>query len=236
MRFFAERDYRSKEAMEILKKYIFFDLDGTLTDPALGITNSIMYALEQFGIRTKRREELYKFIGPPLLDSFMEAYGFSRERAEEALKNYRIYFEQTGIFENRIYDNIPELLSSLQTAGARLVLATSKPEIFARRILDHFNLATYFYRIGGADMAGVRVTKKAVIGYMLAGLDDAVSANCIMVGDRKYDVVGAASFQIDTVGVSYGYGSRDELTRAGAKYIADSVSELKEILFHLDKC
>ncbi len=219
--------------MEILKNYIFFDLDGTLTDPALGITNSIMYALEQFGIRTERRENLYKFIGPPLAQSLMEVYGFSQNRAEEALKNYRVYFERSGMFENKVYEGVAALLGSLQAAGARLVLATSKPEIFARRILEHFDLANYFYLIGGADMSGARVTKEAVLGYALAELGGVSPEDSVMVGDRKYDVAGAAAFHIDTVGVTYGYGSRDELVQAGAKYIADSVPELQKILFSL---
>lgn len=216
-----------------MKDYIFFDLDGTLTDPALGITNSIMYALEQFGIRTECRENLYKFIGPPLVQSLMEAYGFSQNRAEEALKNYRVYFERSGMFENKVYEGVAALLGSLQAAGARLVLATSKPEIFARRILEHFDLANYFYLIVGADMSGARVTKEAVLGYALAELGGVSPKDSVMVGDRKYDVTGAAAFHIDTVGVTYGYGSRDELMQAGAKYIADSVSELQKILFSL---
>lgn len=215
------------------KEYILFDLDGTLTDPALGITNSLMYALEKFGMHIENREELYKFIGPPLVDMMMQEYGFSREKAQKGLEYYREYFSVKGLFENEVYAGIPEMLEKLQKRGYKLVLATSKPEKFAKQILDHFRLSQYFYFIGGSDMAETRSTKEAVIEYDLAALGNPDVAKCIMVGDRKYDVEGSREFGIECVGVLFGYGSKTELEESNAAYIADTVSDLENILLNI---
>lgn len=212
------------------KEYIFFDLDGTLTDPALGITNSLMYALDKFCIRVQNRAELYKFIGPPLVDMMMQEYGFSKEKAQEGLANYRVYFREKGIFENTVYDGIPEMLAMLQAHGYKLALATSKPEEFAKQILDHFELSKYFCFIGGSDMDGKRVAKDAVIAYVLDSLHITDPEKCIMVGDREHDVLGAKKCAMDCIGVLFGYGSRKELEAAGAAYIAESVADLSAIL------
>lgn len=212
------------------KEYIFFDLDGTLTDPALGITNSLMYALDKFNIHVQNREELYKFIGPPLVDMMMQEYGFSKEKAQEGLANYRVYFRDKGIFENTVYDGIPEMLASLQAQGYKLALATSKPEEFAKRILDHFELSKYFCFVGGSDMGEKRATKDAVIAYVLESLHVAAPQQCIMVGDREHDVLGAQKCGMDCVGVLFGYGSREELASAGAAYLAENVAELLAFL------
>ncbi len=212
------------------KDYILFDLDGTLTDPAIGITNSLMYALEKFGITVESREELYTFIGPPLIDKMMEVYGFSKEKATEGLAYYREYFKDKGIFENSVYDGIPEMLEDLKSRGYKLVLATSKPEEFAKRILEHFDLTKYFEYIGGSDMGEKRSSKAAVIEYVMKALDITEPEKCIMVGDREHDVVGAGKFGIETVGVLFGYGSREELEKSGAAYIVETVDELGELL------
>ena len=212
------------------KEYIFFDLDGTLTDHALGITNSLMYALDKFDIHVESREELYKFIGPPLVDMMMQEYGFTREKAEEGLANYRVYFRDKGIFENIVYDGIPEMLAALQNSGYKLELATSKPEEFAKRILDHFELSKYFYFVGGSDMEGKRSTKDAVIAYVLESLGITDPETCIMVGDREHDVLGAKKCSMDCVGVLFGYGSREELESAGAAYIVESAADLSALL------
>ena len=212
------------------KEFVFFDLDGTLTDPALGITNSLMYAMQKMGLPTASREELYKFIGPPLVDMMMQEFGFTKEKAMEGLALYREYFSVKGLFENEVYGGIPELLASLQASGYKLVLATSKPEDYARQILDHFDLSKYFYFIGGSDMAETRATKEAVIEYDLTSLGNPDPSTCIMIGDRKYDVIGARAYGIDCVGVLFGYGSREELADAKAAYIAETVDELGEIL------
>ncbi len=216
-----------------MKEYIFFDLDGTLTDPAIGITNSLMYALKRFDIEVESREELYKFIGPPLVDKLMEVYGFSKEKATEGLMYYREYFKDKGIFENRVYDGMPKMLEKLQEKGYKLVLATSKPEEFAKRILEHFNLDKYFTFIGGSDMGEARSSKAAVIEYDLDRLGITDVTKCIMVGDREHDVIGAAKCDMECVGVLFGYGSREELANAGAQFIAEDVDELYKILISL---
>ena len=218
-----------------MRDYILFDLDGTLTDPALGITNSVMYALRMLGAPVEARSFYYRFIGPPLLDSFTRYCGFSPEKSREALRLYREYFADKGIFENTVYDGIPQLLADLQSVGYKLVVATSKPELFARQIFDHFDMTKYFLFIGGADMEETRATKDAVIGYVLEKLGNPLPAKCLMVGDREYDVRGAAHFGIDTVGVEYGYGSYEELDAVGAYKIADSVDGLRRILLAQSK-
>ena len=175
-------------------QYILFDLDGTLTDPGLGITNSVAYALKKMGIPVPERSELYKFIGPPLLDSFSQFFGLSREESEQAVTFYREYFRRKGIFENQVYPGIPELLAKLQESGRTLILATSKPEEFALRILEHFGLKTYFSFVAGATMDSSRCAKVDVIRYALenCGITDLSAA--VMIGDREYDVIGWRTF------------------------------------------
>ena len=224
----------TRSAFDEMKRFLFFDLDGTLTDPALGITNSIMYALKTYGIDVSDRESLYPFIGPPLVDSFAKYYGFSRERGFEATDRFREYFSEKGIFENRLYEGIPELLASLKENGFCLVLATSKPEKFALRILEHFQIREYFAFVCGASMdEKVRSKKDDVIRYALetSGADPKKS---VMIGDREYDVLGGKRFGMKTVGVLYGYGSRGELERAGADRICENVAECLEVLLSCD--
>lgn len=210
-------------------KNVLFDLDGTLTEPAEGITNSVAYALRKFGIEEERRK-LLRFIGPPLRDSFMEYYGFSEQESELAVAYYREYFRAGGIFENRVYDGIEELLDELKREGKTIVLATSKPEEFAAMILEHFDLMKYFDFVAGATMDETRNAKADVIRYALekAGIADARSA--VMVGDRKHDVMGARENGLNSIGVLYGYGDRKELEAAGATYIVETVTELRNFL------
>lgn len=209
---------------------ILFDLDGTLTDPGVGITNSAIYALEKWNIKVAERSELYKFIGPPLRDSFMNFYGFSEEQAKEAIVYYREYFKDKGIFENEVYPGIVELLQQLKASGKKIVLATSKPEEFAIRILKHFDLFDYFDFVGGAYMDGVRNKKGEVIQYALesAGITDL--STTVMIGDREHDIIGAKENGLDSIGVLFGYGSRKELTEAGATYIAETVGDILKFL------
>ena len=208
-------------------KYIFFDLDGTLTDPGEGITNSVAYALDKFGIDVPPREELYKFIGPPLKDSFAEYYGMSADECNQALKYYREYYADRGIFENSVYGGIEELLSEIKNRGRKIILATSKPDVFAGKILEHFGLVEYFDFVAGADMAETRVKKDEVIAYALEKCDLRDKTDeILMVGDRKHDVLGAAAFGIDALGVTYGYGSERELIEAGASYLASAPDEI----------
>ncbi len=211
-----------------MKNYevILFDLDGTLTDPGEGITNSVACALDKFGIQVEDRKQLYKFIGPPLIDSFEKYYGFSKEDARLAVDYYREYYRDKGIMENLLYDGVEELLRQLFLAGKKICLATSKPEEFAKQIWEHFKLAQYFYFIGGAKMDETRTKKDEVIQYVLKQCNISDCSKVLMVGDREYDILGAKQFGIDSVGVLFGYGSREELERAGATYIAETVEDI----------
>ncbi len=209
---------------------ILFDLDGTLTDPGVGITNSVAYALGKYKITVPERAALYKFIGPPLIDSFERYYGFSHERAVEAVTFYREYFSETGIFENQVYDGIGELLQELRKAGKQLIVATSKPEQFAVQILEHFALAGYFDFIAGACMDESRTKKAEVITYALEACGITDKSRVLMVGDREHDVLGAKEAGVASLGVLYGYGDREELERAGADIIAERVADLTDIL------
>lgn len=201
---------------------VMFDLDGTLTDPGEGITNSVAYSLNKFGITVADKTMLYKFIGPPLTDSFEQFYGFSKEKAALAVARYREYYKDKGIFENILYPDIPKLLAQLKKNGKQILVATSKPKIFAERILKHFDIYNYFDYTAGADLEGKLQNKDDVIADALkkCGINNA--ADTVMVGDRKFDVLGAAKFDINCIGVLYGYGSRTELEQAGAKFIAET--------------
>lgn len=205
---------------------ILFDLDGTLTDPAVGITGGVAHALDYFGNKYNSRKELEVFIGPPLREQFMEYCNVDREKGEEYVAKYREYYAVTGIYENKLYDGVSEMLKVLKNAGKKIVLATSKPEKFALIILEHFGLIDYFDFVAGALMSNSRTKKDEVIAYALENIGEYDVSTTIMVGDRLHDVEGAAKFGIDTVGVTFGYGSYDELSEAGAKIIVDTVEEL----------
>ncbi len=212
------------------KRNILFDLDGTLTDPGTGITRSVQHALRYYGIEETRREVLEAFIGPPLKDSFMKYYGFSPRQASEAIDYYREYFQETGIFENQVYPGIRQMLKALKDDGRILWVATSKPEPFAQRILEHFDLDGYFSCVAGASMDETRVKKGEVIAYAIERMGAERREDLVMVGDREHDILGAAENGIDSIGVLYGYGSREELEQAGAGRIAKTVWELERML------
>lgn len=219
------------------KKYILFDLDGTLTDPKEGITKSVQYSLRRFGIEEENLDALCPFIGPPLRDSYIKFYGFSEEQATEAIGVYREYFCKDGWVQNKVYPGIRRLLKDLRSAGRKLYVATSKPEPFAVQILEHFELAEFFDFIGGADLEETRVRKGDVIGYVRTrcGLlqnarNGIAKTDMVMVGDREYDVLGAREQGIGSIGVLYGYGSREELEGCRAERIAQTVEELRGIL------
>jgi len=214
--------------------YIFFDLDGTLTDPGVGITNSVAYALERYGIHVADRRTLYPFIGPPLADSFAHFYGFSPADARAAVDVYREYFADRGIFENELYPGIPALLERLRADGRKLVMATSKPEEFALRIAEHFGIAGYFDCVAGAAMDETRTAKWEVIAYALERLGGPAPAEVLMVGDREHDVQGANRCGIATLGVLYGYGSREELMSAGAVAVVDTVEAVGDYILTID--
>ena len=209
---------------------VLFDLDGTLTDPGVGITNSVMYALQKFGITVTDRRELYCFIGPPLTDSFQKYYGFTEEESITALKLYREYFSVTGLYENEIYSGTVKMLETLKTAGKKLVLATSKPEKYAVQILRHFGIDKYFDFVAGATMDETRNKKADVIAWAIERCKINDLDETVMVGDRHQDINGAAQNGIDSIGVLYGYGDTDELSGAGATYIAESTEEVVKII------
>lgn len=211
-------------------KTVLFDLDGTLTDPGEGITNSVAYALKHYGIDVEDRRTLYPFIGPPLTESFMKYFAFSEEQAKEAVEIYREYFSIKGLFENTPYDGIPAMLSTLKNKGLTLIVASSKPEIYVRQILEHFELDRYFLYAAGSELNHKRIDKHEVIEYALhtCGITD--RSSCIMVGDRHHDVLGAKRSQLPVIGVTYGYGSKEELVTAGADFTVDTVDELLTLL------
>ncbi|MBR2445904.1 MAG: HAD family hydrolase [Clostridia bacterium] len=211
-------------------KYALFDLDGTLTDPGEGITRSVQYALDKFGIHVEDRKQLFCFIGPPLHESFEVYYGFSRPDAMKAVDYYREYYAVKGIFENLVYDGIPEVLAKLRDSGVRICLATSKPEVFAKQILEHFGLDGYFTAVAGSEMDGTRTKKAEVVERALGLLGNPDAGDCVMIGDREHDVLGGAAHGLDTIGVLFGYGSCEELEHAGATHIAAKPIEIVNII------
>lgn len=215
--------------MEIIKQKFstaIFDLDGTIADTGEGIVNSVKYALAKFGIEESSTEKLHKFIGPPLTVSFGELYDLKGDQALTAVRYYREYYSEKGIDENTLYDGIETLLDRIKKSGRKIILATCKPEQFAIHILRSHGIDKYFDLIAGATMDTTRITKTAVLSYALASLDTQDRANAVMIGDRKFDILGAKEFNIPTIAVTYGYGSKKELIEAGAKYISNSVEEI----------
>ena len=217
-------------------QYILFDLDGTLTDPKLGITSSVQYALRALGIEEPSLDKLEPFIGPPLADSFREFYGLDEERIVTAIAKYRERFNNQGIYENEIYPGIAEMLAALKASGKKLSIASSKPTEFVERILDYFAIRTYFDVIIGSNMDGTRSKKEEVVEEALRQMlpsgmtPDEKKAVVAMVGDRRFDIEGAKEHGIISVGVSFGYAPEGELEQAGADFIVDTVDALSEVL------
>lgn len=207
-----------------------FDLDGTLTEPAEGITNSVAYALNKFGIKVEDKSSLLKFIGPPLKEAFMEYCGFDGQQAELALDYYREYFGTVGLFENRAYPGIRETLSRLKNAGVRMAVATSKPYEFSVEILKKYDLYSFFEFVGGATMDEKRTKKEEVVAYVLSNMPGIDPSRTVMVGDRKHDAEGGRANGIDCIGVLFGYGGEEELISAGALYIAATPQEVADII------
>ncbi len=206
---------------------ILFDLDGTLTDPREGITRSIQYALAKLGIDEPDLTRLEHFIGPPLLQAFMQFYAFDEAKAWEAVNFYRERFKVTGLYENRVFDGVGELLSELQGQGRTLYIATSKPWVFAREIARHFDFARHFKVIYGSELDGTRTNKVELIGHLLAeeGLDP---AQTLMIGDRKHDLIGARSNGLEAVAVGYGFGSREELEAEAPAYHYETLAQMHQ--------
>lgn len=214
-------------------EYIFMDLDGTITNPAEGITKCFEYALNHFGIEVEDRTSLEQFIGPPLRQSFKEGFGFDEEKATEAVAVYRERFKPVGMFENEVYEGMEQALQTLKEAGKVLIVATSKPEPLAVKILEHFGLDGYFDDICGSCDDANRNEKDEVIRYALDKHGITELDDVLMVGDRKYDVLGAAKCGLKCMGVLYGFGDREELEAAGAAYIAETVEDMARIIVSL---
>lgn len=227
-------------------QYILFDLDGTLTDPKPGITACVQYALHRMGIEEPDLNKLEPFIGPPLMDSFHEFYGFDEEQGQQAVAYYRERFSVTGLFENAVYPGTEQLLARLKAAGKKLAVASSKPGVFVDRILEHFGLDAYFDVVVGSELDGTRTKKEEVVEEALRRLlpeelfrqimevkgekSSKKYDTVVMVGDRRFDVEGAKAFHIVSVGVNYGYAASGELSLAGADVIVETVDELAEVL------
>ena len=212
------------------KKYILFDLDGTLTDPKEGITKSVQHSLRRFGIEEENLDALCPFIGPPLRDSYMKFYGFSEEQATEAIGVYREYFCKDGWVQNKVYPGIRRLLKDLRSAGRKLYVATSKPEPFAVQILEHFELAEFFDFIGGACMNESRTDKYEVIEYVIESCNITDRNEVVMVGDRSHDMIGAKKAGLHSIGVLYGYGSKEELEQSGAEMLVEVPEQIVSLM------
>jgi phosphoglycolate phosphatase len=208
-----------------------FDLDGTLTDPKAGITRSIQYALDKLGQPVPHADALTWMIGPPLIASFTKLLG-SPEGAPEALRLYRERFSVTGLFENVVYAGIPALLQNLQEKGIRLFVATSKPHVYARRILEHFDLSQFFSEIYGSELDNRNADKRDLIRHIL-DKERFDPAGAVMIGDRKHDAIGAKANGLASIGVTWGYGSREELLDAGVAFLVDAPQELAEPILTL---
>lgn len=210
-------------------KRILFDLDGTLTDPFLGITRSVAYSLKSFGIEVDDLETLKPFIGPPLDVSFREYYHMDEAQSWKAVEKYREYFSKKGLFENKVYEGMEDFLQSLLNMDMKLYVCTSKPEVFAKEILDHFSLTPYFTGIYGATLDGSLKNKGDVIAHCIKQ-EQLNIQDCMMIGDRQHDIVGAHQNQIPCIGVLYGYGSLEEFQEYHCDYIAKDLLELKKII------
>ncbi len=219
--------------MEI--RTVLFDLDGTLTDSGPGIMNSVQYALRQYGMEVDDLSKLRCFIGPPLHKQFQEFCNFTEEESKRAVDRYREYYSVTGLFENEVYEGIPEVLAEMKKAGLKVAMATSKPETFAKQIADHFNLTPYFDFIGGSLMDGARTKKSEVIEYVLEACQVKERNTVLMIGDREHDIIGAKEAKVRCVGVLYGYGTKEELKEAGADYIALNPADILDIIKDINK-
>lgn len=213
-------------------QYIFFDLDGTLTDPSEGITKSVQHALSRMGIEEPDLKKLEPFIGPPLVDSFMEFYGFTKEQAKEGVAYYREYFQVTGLYQNELLEGVPQMLKHLKEAGRVLAVASSKPEPFVRTIMEHFQIDRYFDYICGSTLDETRTKKEEVIEELLRRmhLPEEEKKKILMVGDRCHDVEGALVFGIPCLGLSMGFAEEGELEKAGAVAVADDMEALEKFI------
>ena len=215
-----------------MKRYFLFDLDGTVADNGEGILKSAQYALDAFGIHNEPEERLRRFVGPPLHESFMELYGFSREQAFAAVEKYRERYRGKGVYENQLYLGMGALLERL-SQRAVVCLATSKPEVFSRKILEMGGVLPCFTRVVGSELDGRRTDKAEVIQEVLRQLGNPDRAQAVMVGDRKHDILGARACGVESIGVEYGFAPERELEEAGADHIVPTVEALRGLLWQL---
>lgn len=206
---------------------ILFDLDGTLTDPREGITRSVQHALAKLGIDEPDLQTLEHFIGPPLLQCFMQTYAFDEATAWQAVHHYRERFREIGLYENRLFDGVGELLELLLTQNRSLYIATSKPRVFAVEIARHFDFARHFKVIYGSELDGTRTDKVELIGHLLAQ-EHLAANNTLMIGDRKHDLIGARRNGLAAAAVGYGFGSREELQAEAPTYHFQTLAELHQ--------
>lgn len=212
-------------------KYLLFDLDGTITDPKEGITKCVQYALSKFDIE-EECDNLLSFIGPPLTDSFMDFYGFDKQKAELAIKYYRERYAKIGLFENSAIDGIHEVLEKLKNSGYTLAVATSKPTCFAISICEKYDFSKYFDIIMGSELDGTRTKKSEIIYEVLKQLN-AKPEEVVMIGDRKYDIIGAKEVGTASIGVRFGYAEDGELEKAGADFIVGTPNELLSCILEM---
>ena len=217
-----------------MKTHILFDLDGTLIDSKLGITNGAMFSLQSMGIEVPDPRQLERLIGPPIRDSYRDIFGLDAQQTEAAVAKYREYYATQGLYECSLYPGIPHMLESLKSSGKTLAVATSKAIGYAQQILAHLDIAHYFTFVAGSELDGRRSTKQEVIQYTLNHLDNPPKSTVLMVGDTKYDMEGARLIGIDPIGVLYGYGDHQELTAAQAKHITPTVDALTQLLLRED--
>jgi phosphoglycolate phosphatase len=210
--------------------HVVFDLDGTLSNPKEGVFNAYQYTEMKMGLEVPPAEKLFSLIGPPLQQGFMDVYGLSGERLMEAVKCFREYYGEKGLYENRMYDGIPELLKELSHAGVSTYVATSKYELYARRVLEHFGILSLFTDVAGADYNGVQASKVGLVLQLLQrnGITD--PDGVVIVGDTRFDIETAAELEIDCIGVSYGFSSLEEIERLNPEFIAGSVGEVRKVL------
>lgn len=217
--------------MEDLKyNVLLFDLDGTLTDPQDGITKAVRYALKYFGIEEQNKEKLLAFIGPPLIDGFMDFYGFNSDQAILAREKYREYYSEKGVLENSLYEGIESLLLKMKSIGKRLIVATSKPVYYAEIILKHFNISQYFEAVCGAEFNEKQHKKSDVINRAISLSGSMAKSSYLMIGDRMHDLIAANEVGVDCACVLFGYGNLNEFMPYRPKYVVDSVKSLEELL------
>lgn len=212
-------------------KNIFFDLDGTIVDSREGIVNGYIYMLNYYNIEVQDQSTLEQFIGPPIEDILRDYYKINPKQIKDGIKKYREFYSKTGVWQTKPYNGIIELIRDLKKDGKNVILATSKPEVFAKQILEKYEIINCFRFVGGATLDGTRNEKKEVISYAIKNVEGINHENSIMVGDRNYDILGAKANNLKSIGVTYGFGTRKELKTAGADYIAEDMDELRKILF-----